>query len=85
LEIADFTDDQKASAVYEACDRQLFDVPHGNCADEYCFTCSMVIFPPLTSGNRAESELSLHERGDCEAVTFVILPLLKVAVADSVP
>jgi hypothetical protein len=85
LEIADFTDDQNASAVYDACDRQLLDVPQGNCEAEYCLTCSTVIFPPLTKGSNAESEFWLHERGDCEALTFVIFPLLKVTVAESVP
>jgi hypothetical protein len=71
--------------VKEACDLQLFDVPHGNWAAEYCFTCSTVIFPPFTNGRSAESEFWLHDRGDCEALTFVILPLLKVTVAESVP
>jgi hypothetical protein len=71
--------------VKDACDRQLLDVPHGNWAAEYCFTCSMVILPPFTNGSSAESEFSLHDRGDCEALTFVILPLLKVTVAESVP
>jgi hypothetical protein len=85
LEIADFTDDQKASAVKEACDRQLLDVPQGNWDAEYCLTCSTVIFPLFTKGNNAESEFWLHERGDCEALTLVILPLLKVTVAERVP
>ena len=85
FEIADLTDDQNASAVKEACERQLFCVAQGKLAAEYCFTCSTVIFPPLTKGNNAESEFWLHERGDCEAVTFVILPLLKVTVAERVP
>jgi hypothetical protein len=85
LEIADFTDDQKASAVNEAWERQLLEVPQGNCEAEYCFTCSTVTFPPLTNGRRAESEFWLQERGDCEALTFVIFPLLKVTVAESVP
>jgi hypothetical protein len=85
LEIADFTDDQNASAVNDACERQLLDVPHGSWDAAYCFTCSTVIFPPLTKGSSAESEFWLHERGDCEALTFEILPLLNVTVAESVP
>jgi hypothetical protein len=83
--MADFTDDQNASAVNEACDLQLLDVPQGRLAAEYCFTCSTVILPEFTKGIIAESEFWLHERGDCEALTFVMLPLLNVTVAERLP
>ena len=83
--IADLTDDQKASAVNDACDRQLFCVEQGSCDAEYCLICSTVILPPFTYGINADSEFWLHDDGDCDALTLVIWPFENVTVADKFP
>ena len=78
-------DDQNADAVYDARDWQEFAKPHGSESALYCLICSTVIFVDETYGIKAESDCWLHEDGDCEALTLVILPLVKVTFVVSVP
>lgn len=78
-------DDQNAVAVKDARELQLFEIEHGSCSALYCLICSTVIFPLFTYGTSAESEFWLQDEGDCEALTLVIFPSLKVTVADKTP
>ena len=69
----------------DARELQLFEIEHGSCSALYCFICSTVIFPLFTYGIKDVSEFWLQDEGDCDALTFVILPSLKVTVADKTP
>jgi hypothetical protein len=83
--IADFNEDQNASAVKLARELHLFEVEHGSWAELYCLTCSTVIFPALTHGTSALKACCAHDIGDCVAETLVGLPFEKVAVTLTFP